>query len=77
VDAGFVYHTDALGNRKVRVALEVDPASHRPIEYPLVLVRHDEINPAARRFFAYLQGETAAEAFREAGFGRVETPAAE
>jgi molybdate transport system substrate-binding protein len=72
VDAGFVYHTDALGNRKVRVALEVDPASHRPIEYPLVLVRRDGINPAARRFFAYLQGETAAKAFREAGFGRVE-----
>ena len=77
VDAGFVYYTDTLGNSNVRVALEVDPASHRPIEYPLVLVKRDEVNPAARRFFEFLQGESASEVFREAGFGRVEAAAAE
>lgn len=68
-DAGFVYYTDALGNSKVRVALEVDPALHRPIEYPLVLVKRDSIRPAARRFFEYLQSEASAEAFQAAGFG--------
>lgn len=77
VDAGFVYHTDALGSSKVRVALEVDPALHRPIEYPLVLVKRGAVRPAARRFFEYLQGEFAGDIFREAGFAPVEEPARE
>jgi molybdate transport system substrate-binding protein len=68
-EAGFVYRTDALGQSKVRVALEVDAALHEPIRYPLVLVRREPIRDAARRFYEYLGSEKAAAVFERAGFG--------
>jgi molybdate transport system substrate-binding protein len=68
-EAGFVYKTDALGESRVRVALEVDPALHDPIRYPLVLIRRDPIGEAARRLYAYLGSEKAAGVFERAGFG--------
>jgi molybdate transport system substrate-binding protein len=70
-DAGFVYKTDALGNDRVHVALEIKPGLHDPIRYPLVLVRRGEIKADARRFYEYLGTATAVRTFREAGFGVV------
>jgi molybdate transport system substrate-binding protein len=65
-DAGFVYATDAASNGTVRVAYEVPEQLHRPIRYPLLLLRRD--NPAARRFYDYLGGDKATAVFRRAGF---------
>jgi len=68
-EAGFVYRTDALGQSKVRVAVEVEPGLHDPIRYPLVLLRREPIREAARRFYEYLGSEKAAGVFEHAGFG--------
>jgi molybdate transport system substrate-binding protein len=68
VDAGIVYHTDAIASAKVRVAFEIDASQHEPIVYPLVLLRQDEIDPGAKAFFRYLGSEEAAQVFRKAGF---------
>jgi molybdate transport system substrate-binding protein len=67
-DAGFVYASDAASSSKVRVAYEVPENLHRPIRYPLLLLRRDPPNPAARRFYDYLGGDKVAAAFRRAGF---------
>jgi molybdate transport system substrate-binding protein len=69
VDAGLVYYTDTVGNSKVRIAFEVNPDLHAPILYPLVLIRKDHIQDAARRFYEYLASEKAAKVFRAAHFG--------
>ena len=68
-DAGFVYITDTIGNSKVRVAFEVDAKLHRPIVYPLVLVKHPAINEAARKFYDELSSPASAKIFEAAGFG--------
>jgi molybdate transport system substrate-binding protein len=72
VEAGIVYRTDILGSSTVRLAFEVDPALHPPIEYPLVLVLRETASAAARKFYDYLFSEKAAQAFRDAQFGIAE-----
>jgi molybdate transport system substrate-binding protein len=69
VDAGLVYASDAVGNAKVRVAVEIDPTLHEPIEYPLVLLMHDPPRPAAQAFFDYLRTAAAEKVFSERAFG--------
>jgi molybdate transport system substrate-binding protein len=68
-EAGLVYRTDALGQTRVRVAVEVEPGLHDPIHYPLVLLRREPVKQAARRFYDYLGSEKAAGVFERAGFG--------
>jgi molybdate transport system substrate-binding protein len=68
-EAGLVYQTDALGQSRVRVAVEVDPKLHDPIRYPLVLLRRDPTKDGARRFYDYLASEKCAGVFERAGFG--------
>jgi molybdate transport system substrate-binding protein len=65
---GIVYSTDTIGDSKVRVAFEIDPALHAPIEYPLVLVERAMMSPDAARLYEYLASEKAAEVFRAARF---------
>ena len=66
--AGIVYATDARGSSQVRVAFEIDPGLHQPIEYPLVLLKRDPANAAAQQLYDYLGTERAAEVFRRSGF---------
>jgi molybdate transport system substrate-binding protein len=68
-DAGIVYFTDALGNSKVRVALEIDPSLHQPIVYPLVLLNRPTIKSSARDFYDCFGSEAALAVFRRAQFG--------
>ena len=51
------------------VALTVPEELHDPIRYPLVLVRPESIQPAARALYDYLQTEAAGAVFRRHGFG--------
>jgi molybdate transport system substrate-binding protein len=66
--AGLVYRSDAAASSDVRVALEIDPALHQQVRYPLLLLRHSEYHEGAAEFFDYLTGPEAAEVFREHGF---------
>jgi molybdate transport system substrate-binding protein len=68
-EAGMVYATDAAGNSRVRVALEVPADLHAPIRYPLVLLRREPIKSEARALYNYLASPEAAAVFRRAGFG--------
>lgn len=68
-DAGLVYATDAkAAGDAVRTAFVVPEDLHKPIRYPLCLLKRDAVKPEARRFYDYLAGDKAAAAFRKAGF---------
>lgn len=66
--AGIVYRTDTMGNSRVRIALEIDPNLHRPIEYPLVLTKRAIGKPQALQLYEYLGSAEAAAEFRMANF---------
>lgn len=68
VDAGFVYKTDALTSKSVAVALEVDPATYEPIEYPIGIVKATKHGKEAKVFYEYLQSKNATDVFAKYGF---------
>jgi molybdate transport system substrate-binding protein len=67
-EAGIVYATDARGVADVETAFELEPALYEKIVCVLVLVKRDPTNSAAQRYYDFLRGPQAAEAFRQAGF---------
>lgn len=64
--AGIVYKSDALLSNKVNIIFTFPRASHLPIHYPAVLIKHT--NNDARSFWQYLQSDQAREIFERYGF---------
>ncbi len=67
-DAGFVYKTDALTSKKVKVASIIDPSSHKPIEYPMGIVKATKRLQEAQDFYDFLQSAEARKIFVKYGF---------
>ena len=68
VDAGFVYKTDSLLSRRVKIAVAISAAEGPRISYP-VAVTKSSANPArAREFAQYLTGLEARAIFERMGF---------
>jgi molybdate transport system substrate-binding protein len=67
LQAGFVYATDARV-ASVETLFAFDPATHPPIEYQAAVLRGAANPAAARRFVAFLGGETARALLSDAGF---------
>src|SRR5699024_2519537 len=68
VDAGVVYHTDALSSEGIEVVDTAPEDSHSPVVYPLGTL-NDTDNPEAQRaFYEFVQSEEAGEVFNEYGF---------
>jgi len=74
-DAGFVYHTDALTSKKVRVVATAPADSHDPILYPAAVLKNSKNAAAAREFVGFLEGPEAHAAFEKYGFAPVEKSA--
>jgi molybdate transport system substrate-binding protein len=68
-DAGFVYETDAMTSKKVKVVSVIDPGSHKPIEYPMGIVKATKHAKEAQDFYDFLQSAKAREIFVKYGFG--------
>ena len=68
VAAGVVYSTDALLFQQVEVVYTFDPKTHDKIVYPLVLLKHGQQNPAARKWFDFLGSAAAETVFEKHGF---------
>ncbi|CCP02598.1 molybdate ABC transport system, periplasmic protein precursor [Erwinia amylovora Ea644] len=64
---GIVYGSDAVASKKVKVVGIFPQDSHRPVEYPLALVKGRN-NASAGAFYHYLQGPQAAVIFKQYGF---------
>ncbi len=53
VDAGLVYQTDAMTrSQEVQVIAVAPPASHKPVVYPLALIKGAASEAAAKEFVA-------------------------
>ena len=68
VDAGIVYHTDAMSSAGVRVVFEVPAAEGPAIAYPAAVTTQARNPEAAERLLAYLQSPAARIVFEQAGF---------
>ena len=68
VDAGIVYHTDAMSSAGVRGVFEVPAAEGPAIAYPAAVTTQARNPEAAERLLAYLQGPAARIVFEQAGF---------
>lgn len=67
-DAGFVYKTDALTSKKVKIALTISPYAHKAINYPAGVVKDTKNLEAAKAFYSYVQTKTASDIFTSYGF---------
>ncbi|MDT0126348.1 molybdate ABC transporter substrate-binding protein [Paenibacillus sp. RRE4] len=67
-DAGFVYKTDALTSKQVKIAFEVDKNSYTPANYPLGIVESTKHRSEAEQFYAYLQTPEVLDIFAKYGF---------
>ena len=67
---GIVYKTDAEISKKVKIVATFPAVSHKPITYPMALVK-DNATPAAKAFYEYLQHDEAKAIFKQYGFGSV------
>jgi len=68
VDAGIVYRTDAAVSRRVRIAATAPAGTHRPITYPLAIVRTSRQSADARAYAAFLLGPRGREVLARHGF---------
>jgi molybdate transport system substrate-binding protein len=64
---GIVYGSDAVASDKVKVVGVFPADSHKPVEYPMAVVKGQD-NKAARDFYDYLKTHQAAEIFKKYGF---------
>ncbi len=68
VDAGFVYKTDALISKKVKIAVEIPAADGPKISYPVAVTKSSKEPESARKFEEFLAGATAHSIFEKFGF---------
>jgi molybdate transport system substrate-binding protein len=69
VSAGIVYSTDARGERdKVAIVASADPAWHKPIEYPAVVLKSSQQAEAADKFVRCLGRPRALDTLKQHGF---------
>lgn len=68
VEAGVVYRTDAAVSAKVRVVAVAPPSMHKPIRYPLAVVKDSRHPAQARRFARYLVSSQAKAMLRKYKF---------
>lgn len=68
VDAGIVYQTEAKLSSIVRVAAKAPAGSHRPIVYPIAVLKESRHPQAAERFIRFLSSPEARRVFEQEGF---------
>ncbi|MDU4094723.1 MAG: molybdate ABC transporter substrate-binding protein [Pantoea sp.] len=64
---GIVYGSDAVASQKVTVVGHFPENSHKPVEYPVAIVKGHR-HPAVSAFYDYLKGPEAAIIFKKYGF---------
>ncbi|MDX7989938.1 molybdate ABC transporter substrate-binding protein [Xenorhabdus littoralis] len=67
VPLGIVYGSDAVASNKVKVVGVFPPESHKPVEYPVAIIKGHE-KQAVRDFYDYLKTPEAAAIFKRYGF---------
>ncbi|MDN5863672.1 MAG: molybdate ABC transporter substrate-binding protein [Gammaproteobacteria bacterium] len=66
---GIVYKTDAFAADKVKIVGIFPAATHKPVIYPVALIKHaGKDDEAARDFFRFMTSDEAAKIFESHGF---------
>lgn len=68
VDAGIVYHTDALVSEKVEIIASAPEGTYDDIIYPAGIIESSKHQDEARLFYDFLQSEEAMNIFKKYGF---------
>ena len=68
VEAGFVYKTDSLISKKVKVAVEISVAEGPKISYPMAVLQFFRQPERAKKLEDYLVGPAARQVFEKFGF---------
>lgn len=66
--AGLVYRTDAGTGKGIKIVAAAPPGTHRPIVYPLAVVKGTKHREEAEKFALFLSGGEAAGVFEKYGF---------
>jgi molybdate transport system substrate-binding protein len=69
-DAGVVYETDAKLSDRVEVVAIADRSLHKPIVYPIAVIKSSSNISAAKTYTQFLAGDSAEEVFGQFGFGQ-------
>lgn len=67
-DAGFVYRTDALTTRKVRIVAVAPANTHTSVRYPMAVIGGATNRSGATKFSAYLASPAAKQVLKKFGF---------
>ena len=68
VDCGVVYSTDAATSKGVDVVAEAPKNSHKPIVYPIALIKGSKQETLAKKFAAFLKSDAATSVLKSVGF---------
>ena len=68
VDAGLVYNSDAIMGKGIKVAAVAPKDSHKPIVYPMALIKNSQHGEEAQAFADFLVSEEAMKVFEKYGF---------
>jgi molybdate transport system substrate-binding protein len=68
VAAGMVYSSDAVMGEDIKVVTAAPAESHKPIVYPMAILKDTKNQKAVEDFAAFLSGEEAATVFEKYGF---------
>ena len=68
VDAGMVYRTDAVNNKRVKIVATAPQTIHSPIVYPVAIVRDSNKQQAAKLLLQFLFTPEAQAIFKQYGF---------
>ena len=68
VDAGVVYATDAAVSKENKVICTAPEGSHKPVIYPMAIIKSTKQLDAAKAFATYLAGADAKKVFEKYGF---------
>jgi molybdate transport system substrate-binding protein len=68
VDAGIVYQTDAATTNEVTIVAVADPRTHKPIVYPIGVIKATKHPKQTQDFYNWLRGPEATKVFQKYGF---------
>lgn len=67
-DAGIVYETDAKVSDKVKVVASAPENSHKPVVYPVAVIKSSQNIDAAKEFLQFISGDKGKAVFEKFGF---------
>ncbi|KUK83127.1 MAG: ABC-type molybdate transport system, periplasmic component [Pelotomaculum thermopropionicum] len=68
VDAGLVYSSDTTISNRIKILAAAPSDSHKPIVYPVAVIKSSQYQKEARDFSEFLQSDEAARVFQKYGF---------